>query len=90
MAKVERCPECGAVGFDDCERVSCTWDQWDDGTKVTAKQREDGAKFADAINAQLAEQRHEEEQRDADYRAGMRAWFEANYPTPSPQPGSAE
>lgn len=55
-----RCPDCGAIGMDDCERVRCTWDQWDDGTRVTAKQRADGAAFADRINAHLAAQRHKE------------------------------
>jgi hypothetical protein len=51
---VAHCPDCGAVGMDNCERVTCRWDQWDDGTRVTEKQRSDGAKFADAVNAYLA------------------------------------
>lgn len=54
----DRCPDCGAVGMDNCERISCKWDQWDDGTKVTAKQRTDGAAFADGLNARIAAQRH--------------------------------
>ena len=49
-----RCPECGAIGMDNCERVTCSWDQYDDGTRVTAKQRADGAAFADAVNTWLA------------------------------------
>ena len=52
-APVERCPKCGMVGMDNCERVSCEWDQWDDGTRVTAKQRAEGAAFADRVNAWL-------------------------------------
>lgn len=54
------CPDCGAVGMDNCERARCTWDQWDDGTRVTAKQRADGAAFADKMNAYLAAKRHNE------------------------------
>jgi hypothetical protein len=49
-----RCPRCGAIGMDDCENATCDWDQWNDGTRVTAKQRSDGDAFADAINRHLA------------------------------------
>lgn len=56
----DRCPDCGAVGMDNCERVTCRWDQWNDGTRVTAKQRADGEAFADRINAALAALRHKE------------------------------
>lgn len=52
-----RCPDCGAIGMDDCERARCTWDQWDDGTRVTAKQRADGAAFSIKLNALLAKTR---------------------------------
>ena len=51
---VDRCPVCGSIGMDNCERVMCSWDRWDDGTRVTAKQREDGAAFAHRVNAWLA------------------------------------
>ncbi len=54
MGETMRCPICGAVGMDDCERVTCRWDQWNDGTRVTAKQRSDGAEFAERVNAWLA------------------------------------
>lgn len=50
-----RCPVCGSVGMDECERASCTWDQWQDGSRVTAKQRADGRAFAEEINALIAE-----------------------------------
>ena len=50
----ERCPDCGAIGMDNCERVTCSWDQWDDGSRVTAKQRADGWAFAERMNAWLA------------------------------------
>jgi hypothetical protein len=56
-AQFDRCPECGAIGMDDCERVTCRWDQWNDGTRVTAKQRADGAAFADSLNRWLAARR---------------------------------
>ncbi len=49
-----RCPDCGSIGKDDCERVTCRWDQWHDGTRVTQKQRDDGRRFADAMNVLLA------------------------------------
>jgi hypothetical protein len=52
-----RCPDCGRVGFDDCERASCRWDQWNDGTRVTAKQRADGFVFAEKMNAYLEKRR---------------------------------
>jgi hypothetical protein len=55
MSELQRCPDCGAIGMDNCERVTCRWDQWDDGTRVTKKQRADGKAFADAVNAYLAE-----------------------------------
>lgn len=55
-----RCPDCGAIGMDYCERVKCSWDQWNDGTRVTAKQRADGAAFAEAMNAWLAARRDKE------------------------------
>jgi hypothetical protein len=44
-----RCPICGRIGMDDCERDDCTWQQWCDGTPVTAKQRADGAAWAEAM-----------------------------------------
>lgn len=53
-----RCPDCGAIGMDNCERAKCDWDQWDDGTRVTDKQRADGADFAKAMNALIAPRRH--------------------------------
>lgn len=49
-----RCPICGRIGMDDCERDDCTWQQWSDGAPVTAKQRADGAAWAEAMNAYLA------------------------------------
>ena len=49
-----RCLRCGQVGMDDCEVASCTWEQWSDGTPVTAKQQADGAAFADRVNDWLA------------------------------------
>jgi hypothetical protein len=52
-----RCPECGAIGMDNCERVTCRWDQWNDGTRVTAKQRADGFAFAEKMNAWLEARR---------------------------------
>lgn len=59
-ATAARCPDCGAVGMDYCERASCAWDQWGDGTRVTMQQQADGAAFGDKMNAFLAE-RHRKE-----------------------------
>lgn len=56
----DRCPECDRAGFDDCERLTCKWDRWNDGTRVTARQRADGAAFASKINDYLYEQRRKE------------------------------
>ena len=52
-----RYPECSAIGMDNCERVTCCWDQWDDRTRVTAKQRADGRAFAEKFNAFLESRR---------------------------------
>lgn len=71
-----KCPDCGSVGMDDCERALCSWDQWDDGTRVTAKQRADGAAFSDRLNALLAAER----QKEVDYRAEISRWLRERTP----------
>lgn len=71
----EKCPACGYVGMDNCERADCSWDQWDDGTKVTAKQRADGAAFAHAINEQIAKRDEQERKR----RAEIARWIRENW-----------
>jgi hypothetical protein len=61
MEPVKRlCPDCGSIGMDNCERAACQWDQWDDGTRVTAKQRSAGAAFADKINTYIVARRARE------------------------------
>ncbi len=55
-----RCPKCNRVGMDECQHADCTWDQWDDGSPVTEKQKADGAAFAARVNAWLAERDEQE------------------------------